>query len=123
MATYKAEFLSHYYAGRLRPRQAYLLGLIHWEARLAARAPRLANLLTQRRPFAPIGKRIAGVAPQRSIPAVAPQTFRQWWAARSGSSADAALIAAPRAGANGRGPGRVVLWPDTFNDHFATTAC
>ena len=28
MATYKAEFLSHYYKGRLRPRQAYALGLI-----------------------------------------------------------------------------------------------
>ena len=30
MATYKAEFLSHYYQRRLRPRQAYLLGLIRW---------------------------------------------------------------------------------------------
>jgi FAD/FMN-containing dehydrogenase/ferredoxin len=30
MAAYKAEFLSHYYAGRLRPRVAYLMGLIDW---------------------------------------------------------------------------------------------
>ena len=35
MATYKAEFLSHYYEGRLRPRAAYAMGLIHWWARLA----------------------------------------------------------------------------------------
>lgn len=28
MATYKAEFLSHYYAGRLRPRAAYTIGLV-----------------------------------------------------------------------------------------------
>ena len=28
MATYKAEFLSHYYEGRLRPRHAYAMGLI-----------------------------------------------------------------------------------------------
>ena len=35
MATYKAEFLSHYYEGRLRPRHAYAMGLIHWWARLA----------------------------------------------------------------------------------------
>ncbi len=27
MATYKAEFLSHYYEGRLRPRAAYAMGL------------------------------------------------------------------------------------------------
>ena len=26
MATYKAEFLSHYYEGRLRPRHAYAMG-------------------------------------------------------------------------------------------------
>ena len=36
MATYKAEFLSHYYEGRLRPRHAYAMGLIHWWARLAS---------------------------------------------------------------------------------------
>ena len=35
MATYKAEFLSHYYAGPLRPRVAYAMGLIYWWARLA----------------------------------------------------------------------------------------
>jgi Fe-S oxidoreductase len=32
MATYKAEFLAHYYARRLRPRQAYALGLMPWWA-------------------------------------------------------------------------------------------
>jgi FAD/FMN-containing dehydrogenase/ferredoxin len=66
MATYKAEFLSHYYAGRLRPRQAYALGLIRWEAEVAAYAPRLANFMLQREPFASIGKRLAGVAPERT---------------------------------------------------------
>ncbi|NTU78017.1 MAG: FAD-binding oxidoreductase, partial [Chloroflexales bacterium] len=44
MATYKAEFLAHYYAGRLRPRQAYAFGLIFYWARLAALVPQLANL-------------------------------------------------------------------------------
>jgi NAD-dependent dihydropyrimidine dehydrogenase PreA subunit len=39
MATYKAEFLAHYYAGRLRPRQAYAFGWIHqWAA--SRRPPR-----------------------------------------------------------------------------------
>ena len=40
MATYKAEFLSHYYKGRLRPRSAYALGLIYWWSRAASHFPR-----------------------------------------------------------------------------------
>ena len=39
MATYKAEFLSHYYEGRLRPRHAYSMGLIHIWARIASKMP------------------------------------------------------------------------------------
>ena len=39
MATYKAEFLSHYYEGRLRPRARLRDGLIYWWARLASPAP------------------------------------------------------------------------------------
>jgi FAD/FMN-containing dehydrogenase/Fe-S oxidoreductase len=104
MATYKAEFLSHYYSRRVRPRQAYALGLIRWEAQLAACAPRLANFLTQHEPFAALGKRLAGVAPQRSLPPFAPVTFKSWWR--------------QRAGQNGAGHRRVILWPDTFNDYF-----
>jgi Fe-S oxidoreductase len=38
MATYKAEFLAHFYAGRLRSRSAYALGLIPIWARAASRA-------------------------------------------------------------------------------------
>ena len=47
VATYKAEFLSHYYTGRLRPRSAYAFGNIDIWARLASRAPGLINLATQ----------------------------------------------------------------------------
>jgi Fe-S oxidoreductase len=104
MATYKAEFLSHYYRGRLRSRQAYALGLIRWEARLASLAPGLANLLTQRQPFAAIGKWVAGIAPERRMPAFAARTFKSWWRDR------------PNQGAAGQH--RVILWADTFNDHF-----
>ena len=50
MATYKAEFLSHHYKRRLRPRAAYSMGLIMFHARLAARAPRLANAISEARP-------------------------------------------------------------------------
>jgi FAD/FMN-containing dehydrogenase/Fe-S oxidoreductase len=103
MATYKAEFLSHYYAGRLRPRQAYALGLIRWEAQVASRFPRLANTLLQREPFASVGKRLAGIAPQRKPPAFAPVTFTHWFEGRP---------SAPHR------PRRVVLFADTFNDYF-----
>ena len=47
MATYKAEFLSHYYERKRRPLAAYVFGLMYWWARLASLAPRLANALTQ----------------------------------------------------------------------------
>ena len=103
MATYKAEFLSHYWRGRLRPRQAYALGLIPWEARLAARAPRLANFFLQREPLGRLSRRAAGVAPERRPPEFAERTFKSWFAARG------------RRHAPGR---RILLWGDTFNDHF-----
>jgi FAD/FMN-containing dehydrogenase/Fe-S oxidoreductase len=116
MATYKAEFLSHYYTRRLRPRQAYALGLIRWEAQLAAHFPAFANMLTQKQPFAAIGKRIAGIAPERTPPAFAPMTFTRWFRERSTATATAGKQASANAHAS-RGK-RVVLFPDTFNDHF-----
>jgi Fe-S oxidoreductase len=114
MATYKAEFLSHYYAGRLRPRQAYALGLIRWEAQLASRVPRLANFMVQREPFASVGKLLAGVARERKPPAFAPLTFKRWFQARNGMASHLRL-----SGHNGsQAAPRVLLWPDTFNDYF-----
>ena len=43
IATYKAEFLSHYYEGRLRPRHAYAFGFIHIAARFASLMPRVVT--------------------------------------------------------------------------------
>ncbi len=83
MATYKAEFLSHHYKGRLRPRMAYAMGLIYWWARLAARAPRLVNALTHAPGLSGLLKKAAGVAPERTIPRFADQTFVAWFRARS----------------------------------------
>jgi FAD/FMN-containing dehydrogenase/Fe-S oxidoreductase len=103
VATYKAEFLSHYYEGRLRPRAAYSMGLIHVWARLAARAPALVNLLTQSPATAGLVKRLGGIAPARQIPMFAARTFKEEWSRRPIQ--------------NLGGP-EVVLWPDTFNDHF-----
>jgi FAD/FMN-containing dehydrogenase/Fe-S oxidoreductase len=103
VATYKAEFLSHYYAGRMRPRQAYAFGLIHNWARLASLAPGLVNLVTQTPGLRAVAKSLAGMPQQRSIPAFAPSTFQRL--ARKHKSRNT-------------GGQRVLLWPDTFNNNF-----
>ncbi len=108
MATYKAEFLSHYYSGaRLRPRTAYAMGLIYWWAGLAGHAPRLVNAVTHLPVLGALGKRLAGIAPQREIPRFTAQTFGAWWRTRDEGAVER------RAEAR-----RVILWPDTFNDAF-----
>jgi FAD/FMN-containing dehydrogenase len=108
MATYKAEFFSHYYAGRLRPRAAYSMGLIHWWARAASRFARVANFFARTWPFAPVLKWIAGVSQRRQLPRFATETFRRWFARR-----------APAATSGAR---RVLLWPDTFSNYLLTGA-
>ena len=82
MASYKAEFLSHYYAGRPRPRTAYAMGLIYLWARLASRAPRLANLFTQTPLLRDGMKALGGIAHARRLPAFARETFTAWYARR-----------------------------------------
>ncbi len=106
MASYKAEFLHHHYLGRLRPVQAYTMGLVNRWARLAALAPRLVNLLTATPGLSTLLKFAGGVARQRTIPRFARRTFRQWFLRRR---------FAPAATAN---RGRIILWADTFNNHF-----
>jgi FAD/FMN-containing dehydrogenase/Fe-S oxidoreductase len=103
MATYKAEFRSHYYAGRMRPRAAYSMGLVYWWSRLASRAPRLVNLLTRTPRVSAMAKWIGGIAPQRQLPPFAEVTFVEWFARHK-----------PR---NPRGP-HVLLFPDTFANFF-----
>ncbi|HKA35638.1 MAG TPA: FAD-linked oxidase C-terminal domain-containing protein, partial [Thermoanaerobaculia bacterium] len=85
MATYKAEFLSHYWKGRLRPRSAYAFGLIGWWARLGSAAPGLANFLTHAPGFAALARGLAGVDPRRSIPRFAAKSFRSSFESRGRS--------------------------------------
>ena len=68
MATYKSEFYSHYYEGRLRPRTAYSMGLIYWWAGLAARAPRLVNAVAHAPLVSGIARTVAGLDSRRRIP-------------------------------------------------------
>lgn len=104
MATYKAEFLSHYYQGRVRPRSAYAFGLIYWWSRLASHAPQLVNFATQTPGLSQLAKLMAGVDQRRPVPKFAPQTFTNWFRQR---------------GKRESTPGKkVILWPDTFNNHL-----
>ena len=102
MATYKAEFLSHYYEWRPRPRHAYAMGWIYWWARLASIAPGLANAIAG----------CTGVVLRSSF-----------WAALRASgrcpvrSRDVQGVVR-RKRPNPDGGPRVLLWPDTFNNHF-----
>jgi Fe-S oxidoreductase len=104
MASYKAEFLHHYYRRRLRPRQAYALGLIDKWARLASHLPMLANAATHAPALNRLVKAAGGVAQDRDVPRFARQTFVDWFAGHPPRHPD--------------GP-PVLLWPDTFTNYFS----
>ena len=107
VATYKAEFLSHYYEGRVRPLSDYAFGNIDLWARLASHAPGLVNLTTQLPFLRDIAKIVAGIPKQRSIPAFAPETFKSWFHRRENSrETDAFVRPAMQASVDGTGSAR-----------------
>ena len=84
MATYKAEFLSHYYEGRLRPRYAYAHGAHLLVGASCFSGPVTCQLVTQA-PVLGNALPVAGrhfVSPVR-CPAFAPETFKAWWLRRA----------------------------------------
>jgi FAD/FMN-containing dehydrogenase/Fe-S oxidoreductase len=99
VATWKAEFRSHHYAHKRRPRSAYSMGHIDRWAELASYAPALVNTLARTSP----AKWAAGIHRRARLPKFASQTFRAWFHER---------------GSRTIGGDRIVLWPDTFNNHF-----
>ncbi|MEU2929973.1 FAD-linked oxidase C-terminal domain-containing protein [Streptomyces sp. NPDC007251] len=107
MATYKAEFLHHHYAGRRRPAAHLSMGRLpqwlRWAA--ATRTAPLLNALASVAPLAAVGKRLGGIASEREIPRLATRTFTGWWRRRK-----------PAGGGSGT---LVVLWPDTFTEHLS----
>ncbi|MBO4260662.1 FAD-binding and (Fe-S)-binding domain-containing protein, partial [Streptomyces griseorubiginosus] len=141
MATYKAEFLHHHYEGRRRPAAHYSMGWLPvwlgWVTR--TRTAWLVNSLAAVGPLASLAKRLGGIAPERELPRVAPETFTRWWRRRT--AAQVRQIRAEwkeRGGPEGVGdadgiagiddtddtddtddfPSFVALWPDTFTEHF-----
>jgi FAD/FMN-containing dehydrogenase/Fe-S oxidoreductase len=96
LATYKAEFLAHYYQHKRRPLHAYAFGMIDRWAELGSFAPRTATFLSNSQ----LTRRALGLAPGRQMPRLATVNFQHWarWRRVIG--------------------GNVVLWPDTFNNYF-----
>ena len=110
IATYRAEFLSHYYENKARPLHAHAFGMIDRWARLASLAPGVANFFGGAPGFSHLLRAALHLAPQRKIPQFAPDTFQRW--------ARRQRIPAPEeTGAAGAKPG-VILWADTFNNYF-----
>ncbi len=105
MATYKAEFLSHYYGpGRhRRPLFHYAYGFIDRWSRLASKVPALVNFVSGAPWVSAATKRLVSMPPQRRAPRYAPETFQEWFARRPEVNAHAPAV---------------MLWADTFSNHF-----
>ncbi|MFF3289245.1 FAD-binding and (Fe-S)-binding domain-containing protein [Streptomyces sp. NPDC003023] len=108
MATYKAEFLHHHYAGRRRPPAHYAMGRLPKWLRAAAPFASAVNAAGRLRPLAALVKRLGGIAPERELPRLAPRTFRRWLRDHMGGRAE--VLEKDRT---------AVLWPDTFTDHLS----
>ncbi|MFC9927215.1 FAD-binding and (Fe-S)-binding domain-containing protein [Streptomyces sp. NPDC127190] len=106
MATYKAEFLHHHYAGRRRPAAHHTMGRLPEWLRAVARtrtAP-LVNALAAVPAVAAVAKRLGGITPERDLPRLATGTFSGWWRRRAPAGGTGDLV---------------VLWPDTFTEHLS----
>ncbi len=103
MATWKSEFLAHFYQGRPHPLQHYAFGFMDRWAHLASAAPTLANAPLKLPFVAATAKKLLGVAPARTIPAFASANFRSTFHRQPQPSPT--------------GPA-VLLWPDTWNNYF-----
>jgi FAD/FMN-containing dehydrogenase/Fe-S oxidoreductase len=108
LATYKAEFLSHYYERRSRPLNAYAFGLIDRWARMASHTPRLANAVARFGPTAGLAKSLLHMAPQRHLPQFATSTFRK----------RAKQYVGGKSTPTGEKRRPVLLWADTFTNYF-----
>lgn len=106
MSTYKSEFLNDHYKGKVRPRVHYLMGwlplLSHFAHKLPL-VPRLINVAMQSPRISPLISKVGGVDSGRPLITFAPQSLQKWFKGR------ATRISDPSAG-------KVVLWPDSFNN-------
>ncbi len=101
MATYKSEFLSHHYEGRLRPLSHYAFGRIDRWARLAGYAPGLVNSINDAPLIGRALKSLLHIHEKRTFPRFARPFTREM---QSGSNTSSST--------------EVFLWADTFNNYL-----
>ncbi|MGN6252997.1 MAG: FAD-binding and (Fe-S)-binding domain-containing protein [Marmoricola sp.] len=106
MATYKAEFLSHHYAGRLRPRADYATGWLPLVAQAITRLrlSRAVNAASHAPVLHRLGLAAAGLETDREVPLFAAETLQQWFARTHPEPV--------------AGPDVLLVWPDTFTNHL-----
>lgn len=109
VATYKAEFLSHYYEKKRRPLRAHMFGKIDRWARIASAAPNISNFLSHAPGLRQLLGVTLGLAPQRQIPRLAGANFQRWAQQQRPQLFEKQL--------NSEKP-EVLLWVDTFNNYF-----
>ncbi|WP_190022414.1 FAD-binding and (Fe-S)-binding domain-containing protein [Streptomyces hiroshimensis] len=138
MATYKAEFLHHHYAGRVRPAAHYAMGWLPvWLRGVAAvRGQGVVNRLAGVGPLAGAAKRAGGLARERDLPRLAEEPFLGWWRGRGRARAGWTAAVGGRPVGNRTGSGErvggweegraggadLVLWPDTFTNFLSPEA-
>jgi FAD/FMN-containing dehydrogenase/Fe-S oxidoreductase len=113
IATYRAEFLSHYYEGKSRPLHAHFFGAIDRWAKLASVAPRTANFFSHAPGFDQLLRSLLHLPRERKLPRFAKRTFRDW--AKTRKSSGTRVSQSQTAAAHDR---TVILWPDTFTNYF-----
>jgi FAD/FMN-containing dehydrogenase/Fe-S oxidoreductase len=123
MATYKAEFLSHHYEGRLRPLAHYAFGRIDVWARIASHFPTLVNAINAAPGISQLAKSLLHIHPNRTLPKFA-RAFSRTHEKASHSGIDSssrpersAVERPPHLPSSGSAQ-NVFLWADTFNNYF-----
>jgi FAD/FMN-containing dehydrogenase/Fe-S oxidoreductase len=111
MATYKAEFLSHYHDERGWPLNAYLFGLIDRWASIGSLSANAANALLNLPGLEPLVRKLFSIPAKRKLPRLAPHTFREWGRLRRAATID------NRENVSAGKP-EVLLWVDTFTNYF-----
>ena len=104
IATWKSEFLAHYYERRMHPLHHYAFGFMDRWARMASIAPSLANLSMRAPGIKSLLKSVVGIAKQRELPQFAAKNFRDAFH--------------QNANVTGKRAETILLWPDTWNNYF-----
>ncbi|MGN0095216.1 MAG: FAD-binding and (Fe-S)-binding domain-containing protein [Corynebacterium sp.] len=121
MSVYKSEFLHQHYQGRRRPRAHYSMGWLPLTSFLLHAVPGAARMVNALLGIGVVGRlvmKIGGLDTSRSMITFADASFqsvrrrqRQSWTGAAGSSGSPGTL-------RNAGPGRIVLWPDSFTNHM-----